>query len=497
MQRKHDTIKINLTGGMISCGDLTQIVSSADEVHAENIQFGSRQQLYIDVLVSKTEQFTTTLEKLGILYEINEEKYPNIVSSYVAENVFHHASLLSEGEYKDILETFNFQPQLKINLVDSGQSFIPFFTGNLNFISSGLGNYWFLYVRFPKTSIIYKWPELLYTLDLCRISKLIEEIIWQRKDEFYDKLSIDGELLYKAVASRENFFIQPATEILQLPEFRLPYYEGFNTYCNKTWLGIYRRNEQFPIAFMKDVCLLCTQTKVGQLHVTPWKSIIIKDIESPHRKVWDYVLGKNRINVRHASNELNWQVEDLCEDGLVLKRYIVSQFDRDDLRTFGLCFAIKTRPKSGLFGSVIIQRCEGKNANKRMDRYDILYTKNFNPNSKELILFRSQVAKENLPIYLASLCKYYYEVQHGTEQLAHHVYREKVAKESVSVPVTHEIHQCPDCLTVYDETFGDCTNGIGAGLNFFELPEDYCCATCGEPKNKFVPIKKSLIQGVL
>ena len=76
---------------------------------ADNIQFGSRQQLYIDVPVKLTEQLTIALDKLGILYEINEENYPNIVSSYVAENVFHNASWMSEGGYKDILETFNFQ----------------------------------------------------------------------------------------------------------------------------------------------------------------------------------------------------------------------------------------------------------------------------------------------------------------------------------------------------------------------------------------------------
>ena len=494
MQRKYDTIKINLTGGVISAGDLMQIISEADKARVDKIQFGSRQQLYIDVPVRLIEQFTTALSKLGISCEINEEKHPNIVSSYVAENVFHNAGWMSEGGYKDILETFNYRPQLKINLVDSGQSFIPFFTGNLNFISSGISNYWFLFLRFPKTNIIYKWPVLLYSLDLCRISKLIEEIIWLRKNEFYDKASIDAELLFKTVNSKEKFFIQSITEDLQLPEFRLPYYEGFNVYSNKTWLGIYRRSESFPLEFIKDICVLCMQTKVGQLYVTPWKTLIIKDIETQYKKSWDYVLGKNRINVRHASNELNWQVEDLCEDGLVLKRYIVSQFDRDDLRTFGLCFAIKTRPKSGLFGSVIIQKCQGKNVNKRMDRYDILYTKNFNPNSKELILFRSRLPKENLPAYLASLCKYYYELQHGTEFTEHDIYQEKVSDELASEPITIELYQCPDCLTVYDESFGDQTSGIEPGLGFFELPENYSCSTCGKAKDEFIAIKKALIQ---
>jgi rubredoxin len=257
-------------------------------------------------------------------------------------------------------------------------------------------------------------------------------------------------------------------------------------------LGIYRRDEVFPIPFVNDLCLLCSQTKIGQLQITPWKSIIVKDIESQHKKLWDFVLGAHRINVRHASNELNWQVEDLCEDGLILKRYIVSQFDKEDLRTFGLCFAIKTRPKSGLFGSVIIRRQPGKYAHKKMERFDILYTKDFNPNSKELILFRGQVTKENLPVYLSSLCKYYYELQRGSELLAHNAYQEKMSDETLIEVAGKKIHQCPDCFTVYDDEFGDPVNEVTAGVSFGDLPVNYSCPTCGEPKGRFIEIEKSL-----
>ena len=492
MQKKFNTIKINLPGGAIAAGELMQIVAAAEENRVGNIRFGSRQQLYLDVPVKFTDQLRMLLDKSAINYEENDDKFPNIVSSYVSENVFHNGTWMSEAGYKEIMETFDYRPKLKINLVDSGQCFIPFFTGNLNFISSSIGNYWFLFIRFPKTNIIYKWPVLLYSFDLNRISKLIEEMIWDHKNEFYDQPFIEADSLYKEVNSREHFFIQRATDELQLPEFRLPYYEGFNTYSNKIWLGIYRRNETFPIPFLKDLCQLCAQTRIGQLHITPWKSMIIKDIESQHKKLWDYVLGAHRINVRHASNELNWQVEDLCEDGLILKRYIVSQFDRDDLRTFGLCFAVKTRPKSGLFGSVIVRKQQGKHFNKRMDRYDILYTKDFNPNSKELILFRSQLTKEDLPVYLSSLCKYYYELQRGSELLAHHVYQEKTASEDSREVIVKKTHQCPDCLTIYDEEFGDLSNGIGPGIGFAELPGDYSCSTCGESKSNFVAIEQAL-----
>jgi hypothetical protein len=49
----------------------------------------------------------------------------------------------------------------------------------------------------------------------------------------------------------------------------VPYYEGFNRYGNKNWLGIYRREELFPLPFLKAVSLICLQTKIGQLYTTP------------------------------------------------------------------------------------------------------------------------------------------------------------------------------------------------------------------------------------
>jgi rubredoxin len=279
---------------------------------------------------------------------------------------------------------------------------------------------------------------------------------------------------------------------LQLPNFALPYYEGFNRYANKTWLGIYRRDETFPVAFLKEVCLICLKTRIGQLYTTPWKSLIIKGIDSADRRLWDLALGKYRINVRHASNELNWQVEDLSEEALTLKRFVIRHFDRDDVRTYGLCFAIKMGPKTGLFGSVIIRKKENESYNQRkaLDRYDILYTKDFKPNSKEVILFRKDIEKENLGVYLVSICKYFYEQQDQQDSILHHIYRdeEQVTKEESKK--TTVVYQCKHCFSIYDEEYGDEANNIPPQMLFSDLKERYECPVCSAPKEDFTPIEK-------
>lgn len=495
MLKKTSVIKINLPGGIVSAGDLFSIVTAAEKAQLEEVQFGIRQQLLLKPSEKNRLKLIKALKETGIAFEENEDKYPNIISSYVAENVFDNASWLSEEVYHDILDQFDFKPQLKLNLVDKDQNFVPFFTGNINFVSSPLNNYWYLYIRFPKTTMLYKWKTLIYSFDIPRITRLLEEVIFSNKDLFYDREQVNGDILYAMVHAKQTFVTQPITEELQLPTFALPYYEGFNKYGNKTWLGIYRRDESFPVSFLKEVCLICLKTKIGQLYTTPWKSLIIKGIQATDRKLWDLVLGKHRINVRHASNELNWQVEDLSEEALTLKRYIIRQFDKDDVRTYGLCFAIKMGQKTGLFGSVIIRKKENETTYKRkaFDRYDILYAKGFNPNSKEVTLFRKDIEKENLGVYLISLCKYFYEQQQQDNSVLHHIFREEENQEQSTEVIKAVVHQCKHCFTVYDETFGDEWAGITAGTAFESLPHDYQCSVCGAPKEDFTVLQKEAI----
>jgi rubredoxin len=496
MFKRNHIVKINLPGGIVSAGDLMNIVDAAERSRIQELQFGNRQQLYLKVTDANLPELESALNSSGIFFEVDRDDHPNIVSSYVTEDAFQNSNWLSEDVYKDIIESFNYKPRLKINIVDNDQTFVPLFTGNINFVNALQNNYWHLYIRFPKTKRIYRWPVLIYSFDISRLSELVEQVIFDHADQFYDQQTSNGDILYKLVNGRQTFITQSTTEEPALKEFSLPYYEGFNRYGSKWWLGVYRRDEMFSISFLKDACTVCLQTKVGQIYTTPWKSIIIKHIEQKDRKLWDYVLGKYRINVRHASNELNWQLEDIDEEGLNLKRYLIRQFDKDDVRTFGLCFAIQTWPKSELFGSVIIRKNinDSKNQRKILDRYDLLYTNDFNPNSKELILYRSDVQKENIGTYLISLCKYFYELQSKEELVSHSAYREKVEKQAEIETATHEIHQCSSCLTIYDDRFGDSINDIEPGIKFNSLPDNYTCPTCGNEKKQFVAARTKALK---
>ncbi|HWJ25302.1 MAG TPA: hypothetical protein VNS32_02100, partial [Flavisolibacter sp.] len=436
------SVSINFTGGIISPGYLKEILEAAQIAKVQDVRFGLRQQLVLEVPKPFFEEFERDCKGRGIMTYDQKKALPNILSSYPAAGIFTTESWVREGVFKDIFDSLQFLPKLKVNICDRQQSFVPFFTGHINWVSSSSQHFWHLYLRFPKTSRLYQWKDLVYTNDIPVVTKAIEEEILSQIDLYHEKGTADWNQLFRKIKAAIPY-IAKESEGEGFSAFSLPYYEGFNKINNQLWLGIYRRNEHFALNFLMEVCTLCLKTRVGQLYSTPWKSIIVKNIEADHRKHWDLLLGKYRINVRHAANELNWQVEDLHEDSLMLKRHIIRYFDKEDVRTYGLCFAVQTRPGTNLFGSVLIMKQANKNPHnlRALDRYSILYKKDFDPNAEGLLLFRKDVEKEHLGIYLVSLCKQFYERQEEEIRLL----EESVIVEEYAVDQLMSYHQCPAC----------------------------------------------------
>ncbi|GGN05059.1 hypothetical protein GCM10010967_45180 [Dyadobacter beijingensis] len=487
--RDYYNIKINLPGGIASPGFLKDVLSAAWNAHVRKVRFGSRQQLLMTVHYEEMRFLESDFKKLGVFYEVNTDRRPNIVSSYCGEEVFRTGQWLNASEYHSVLDSFELDrglrqdmlPGLKINISDSNQSFTPFFTGNLNFISSPEPHFWYLYVRLKQTNTVFKWHELIYTNEIGRLSKVFEECMLGEgiHDENALKTAVNGHIRYVS---------KPAQHDLELPSFSLPYYEGFNRYESRTWLGLYRRDEEFSIEFLLDVCALCLKTRVGEICTTPWKSLVIKGIEDPHREAWSNILGKHNINVRHAANELAWQTEDHHAEGAALKNELIRHFSKNDTRTFGLCFGIQTRPKSEVFGSILIRKRPLLRIGQLplFSVYDLYYTEHFNPNSRSQVLFEKGLFKIHLPAQLERLCRRFNN-QRSREALKTMLSEPDEAKTAVGLAKT--VHQCPDCLTIYDPEYGDVLGDIPPGTAFEDLPATYCCPTCDSGKDAFTAIE--------
>jgi hypothetical protein len=347
--QNHYQIRINFKGGIAAPIEMQKILLLAKENQVFQVRFGLRQQMIFHISHVYGKRFGETLHYMGVDFQVDDNSHPNIVSSYVSEEVFQTGNWLTEGIYKDILDGFDYVPKLKINVSDSQQSFTPFFSGHLNFIASQSANFWYLYVRMPKTNRVFCYPKLIFSTEIAHISAFVENQILVHENNREQ----DIDFLFSKIPAFISLLVE---QPLVLPKFTLPYYEGFNRYGNKSWLGIYRRNEVFSTDFLLEICQLCQSTQIGQICLTPFKSLIIKGIQERFRDDWSKVLLKNNINVRHAANELNWQVEDDSDEALALKLKLVKAFDRQDLRSFGLCFGIKTKEKTEVYASIMVRQ---------------------------------------------------------------------------------------------------------------------------------------------
>ena len=469
---KKDFSRIVIKGGVLSPAELKLIAQMAEDSGSSSISLGSRQDI---LLVTDTSQETVGISNKFQVIPPGERRADNIVCSYVSADIFPNTSWLTGDRYLYVLEQFRRNPNLKINITDPKQRLVPLFTGHLNFIASEDEDYWYLYIRLPdwvKTEI---YPALIYSWDIAEIVSEIEELLQEEPES----VEMIFDLLNDALDTSNRTVNRP----LKIPFHPFPYYEGMNRIgMDKYWLGLYWRNNKYDTHFLKAMCELCADCKIGKISITPWKSLIIKGIPIESKLEWEKFLGKRGINVRHSMLELNWHLPVDNEDALELKKYLVTNFDQNDISTYGLTFGISDNPrKTGYFTAIVIEKNQAPQELGGLqirDTYNLVYAKNFDPNTREYVVYVQDVDKVELPVLLIELSKMYFE-QLGSRREESN--QPKSEKEAVKI----EVHQCRECLTVYDPAFGDIQQEIEPGVAFEDLPEDYLCSLCESPKTEF------------
>ncbi len=490
--KAYSVIKINFRGGIISPGQLYNILVEVSKAGVRYVSFGLRQQLLIEVYNTGSDSLFTMLEQAGAKPVRGDDGPPNICSSFPAAGVFIKNSWLTEGVYRDLFDAFDYEPGVKINICDSNQSFTPMLTGNINWVASAEApHFWHLFIRYPKTNQIMEWDHCIYSNDLCHASKLIEK--WMLSDN----KNADGELLWHELFTKllnQPYIFSRAEGNFRFPLFNVPYYEGLNTYHEKLWLGIYRRDELFAVDFLKEMCRICLRTRIGQICCTSWKSLIVKNIEPEHRLQWSDLLAKHHVNVRHAGNELNFQVEDNCPNGVALKQYLVKHLNDDDIRTFGIAIGIRMRRKSEVFSNILIrQRCLVRLFGLRLlPVYDILCSRDFNPNERTAFIFSKNNFRWLLPEQLRRAILSFYAFQQNSKVIPGPVERPVMDL----APVIFRMYKCKHCASVYDEKIGMPEAGIAAGTSWSALHPGFTCELCDASKNDFEEADVSVLNRV-
>lgn len=465
-------------GGVLSPALLVKILKLAEEAGNKHVLLGSRQ----DILFFLTEnEHRNMQDEIGLSIHKRSSGVQNVVSSYVCVDILPSTNWVNSGTYLNVLDQFTTDHQLRVNIVDPRQNLVPLFYGHLNFIASETPNYWHLYLNLNPKKDPQSWPELIFTDDIAGFTRMLEPLIIDQniKDAEALQAKISGSSLQKNTLE--------SSAKINLPAGFFPYYEGLNKIDGKSqyWAGFYWRNNQYPIQFLKEVCDLCQRTNVGKVSFTPWKTFLIKDIEAADKIYWDELIGRYGINMRHSSFELNWHLPLMDLQALKLKRYLVSEFDKFDIRTFGLSFAIQNKPGER-FTTVVIHSKSRLPFLGKFDftrTYSIEHAFDFNPNNNHYVEYATNLSRNELPQSLNELSKRYYArlfVQNKPGQ---------VSKPNEPKRKSRLVNQCPDCLAVYDERYGDVLANIKAGIPFNQLPDSYCCPVCETPKSAFAGIK--------
>jgi len=480
MKTKKNLIRAFVHGGFLSPADLLKIMEISRSLGNKYIHFGSRQDIMFPINDHSEQELQESFKSININYELSGDQSvnQNIVTSYVAVNIVESTQWLKEDTYNVIIDGFDYNPKLKINIVDPLQGIVPLFTGQLNFIASKEENYWYLFVRDErKGNVIECWPRLILGQDIPKVCRELERL-------FLNYLPFTVEHMYMIFM---NDFIRirykPIADKLRLTDNTVPYYEGINSMLNgQYWLGLYWRNNQYDIDFMSAACRLCQETNISKINIIPWKAFIIKGLRASDRVRWEKVMGKFGINERHSSLELNWHLPLLDSEALELKRYLVRELDRQDISTHGLSFTIRTDRKMVFFTNIVIEKNVASPTPG--EHYNILYARNFNPTTLTYLTYAREVMKEMIPALLIELSKLYFRQLNPEKETG------EIAP--VAIPVVNQTelaspssYQCMNCLTIYDEHLGDPFSGIAPGVAFADLPESYTCNVCGAGKKDF------------
>ena len=145
---------------------------------------------------------------------------------------------------------------------------------------------------------------------------------------------------------------------------------------------------------------LINHNRVGKICITPWKSFIVKGIPKERKLTLEKLLGKADINVRHSLLELNWHLPVNDSNALLVKKYIIQNFDQNDISTYGLTFAIlNNSSENSYFTSIVVEKNSPPTLVKDFkvrDTYNILYCENFNPNTQKYKVYAQDVDKIEL-----------------------------------------------------------------------------------------------------
>lgn len=465
-------LRILTHGGSIAPNDLRQIAGWAQDYGLTTLEVSNRQSILLHPPApTLREDLARRIHALGLSTDFADARVQNIVSSLPATDVFADTPWLTAGVYLDVLAQFETAPRLKVNLVDPAQSLVSPTTGNINFVASSEPGYWYVLLR-PSGSVRrYQWPILLESESIGAFVQVAEHHYFANEADTGNRATFDT--FYRTVMADFRGNTRRITHDWKLIHAGTPVYEGFHqTRSGNYWLGLFRKTYAFPLDFILALCDTCRDTRLGKLYLTPYKTLLVKDIRDADRPAWDRLLGRFGIRTNVPAWHLNWQLPNADAHAITLKNNLLRQLDDTDVRTDELSFAVKV-PFSEAAASVVIQQNGGP------ESFDVYQRTGHSATNAQYVLFAKSQRVDQVAQAIQQLALAYYE------KLTVDAPDAPIPEPVVPAPL-RLVHECLHCRSRYEARYGEPHRGIAAGTPFDALPDDYRCGLCENDRTGFV-----------
>lgn len=478
MNRHSADMTFYTQGGRISFRLLRQLAEEG-MVHGEGtLALGNRQEIILPQIGLDSQDYMRDI--VGARLPEFHPKRPNIVTTRAVAPRSQRTAWLGEGGYDAILQGFQSNPAIAVDIVDPVQHSVPLFTGQAHFVATPEPDYWQLYLNVIPEGDRIELTQAIHSQDIASVTGLVHQhyLAYGTLDPTQLQAAIE-QLLGNRLRTLGTIALHHNNRIRPIVGFkRDPQSDRFS-------LGIPVQRFPLPGPFLIDLSMLADRCGITTAHLSPWKSLLVHGIPPAERNSFEKLLLRHRINLNPGAWDhvtLNgWRSPRLVHCAHELISALNTHAPHAADLTLALVDDIMTLPDT----PIVIRAKRSTHPLSRFQRsprFSLFARDRFEHGNPTLVSHGRELRFKALLEALLALIEDYGATEINMET--------KAVPKARTAPLLNA-HRCSECGTEYSALYGDPLGGIKAGTPFDELPADWACPTCEAPLGSYKHLRGS------
>lgn len=464
---------LHTAGGRVPFSVMRRVAELAMVYGNGNVRFGSRQELILCAIPGASRD--RVRRDLGTLLVEHHPKRPNIVTTRPVSGRADRTPWLGDGTYDAVLGSFLSPPAMPVSLSDPRQSYLPLYTGQINFLATNEPGFWQVAFHAKGQLRPIVLSQAVHSEGVPAATFVIQQALL--RDNALDLPELQRNLeeclgsLLREVASNPSAIHE---DIRPITGFELD--EKSDCYT----LGIPVLGQALPGQFLVDLGLLARQESIGTAGITPWQSLIVHGIPLHARPEFERLLLRHRISINTGGWDSvcfnDWRSPHVARAGQDLITALNKKYPHPGELRIGLTEVGVIVPDTSIV--VRADLLPARWPARPRPQFTVYAREKFERFNPMLIPTASGIGLERLADAVLDLVERY-----GAGYLTSAPTPAAVLSPRGGGLL---VHQCMECQTEYSEQYGDPLGGIEAGTPFEELPSDWHCPTCGAAASNYI-----------